>query len=205
MSALANKPRLVEGFEHFSLYWDPKWGKYSAKIGPGDYYVACDDMVITTVLGSCISACIYDPVIGMGGVNHFMLPPSDTRGESSRSLRYGLFAMEQLINGLMRFGSQRRDMQVKISGGGKILAGMTDIGRQNIDFVTRYIRDEGLNLLASDVGGTSARRLVYLPLEGRMLVNKLGHQEDKRLALVERAFGVQVEHELDDNNDVELF
>ncbi|MDF2182579.1 chemotaxis protein CheD [Neptuniibacter sp. CAU 1671] len=204
MSAPAFRPRIVPGFEQFHLFMDPKWGKYAAKIGPGDYYVACDDMIITTVLGSCISACIHDPVMGMGGVNHFMLPPTDANQESSRSLRYGLFAMEQLINGLMRFGCQKSNMQVKISGGGKILAGMTDIGKQNIDFVMRYINDEGLNLLASDVGGTSARKVVYFPTQGRMLVNKLDHKEDKRLALVERAFRVQVEHDVDDN-DVELF
>lgn len=196
-------PRQLREFSGFRPFWEPRWGRYAVKVKPGEHYVANDDVVITTVLGSCVSACVYDPEMRMGGLNHFMLPAGDTQ-DLSRSSRYGLFAMEQLINDLMKHGSRREALQVKLTGGGNMMGGLSDIGQQNIDFILKYMKDEGLNLIASDLGGDQARRVAYFPLEGRMLVNKLDHREDRKLIEEERSYRVEVDRNLDDS-DVELF
>lgn len=197
-------PSVLPGFEKFQLFWEPRWNCYAAKVKPGEFFVANSPMVLTTVLGSCIAACIYDPVKGYGGMNHFMLPASRSQGDMGRSLRYGLFAMEQLINELMKHGSQRENMQVKLTGGGDMMRGFSSIGQQNIDFINQYAVDEGLNVLASDLGGDQARRVAFFPTEGRMLVNKMDHREDQRLIEEERSYRIDVDQHLDDA-DVELF
>jgi chemotaxis protein CheD len=198
-------PVVLKGFEQHKIFWDPKWGKYSVKVAPGEFYIANADMVITTVLGSCISACIHDPLMKCGGINHFMLPATGSNDDLNRSMRYGLFAMEQLINELMKLGCSRDRLQVKLVGGGDMMGtAFNQIGQQNIDFIRQYVKDEGLNILAEDLGGDQARRVVYFPLEGRMLVNKLDHREDQRLIEEERSFRVDVDQHLDES-DVELF
>lgn len=197
-------PKALRGFEGLKPFWEPRWKRYAVKVKPGEFYISGSDMVITTVLGSCISACIYDPNAGFGGINHFMLPAGTHDEDLYRSSRYGLFAMEQLVNELMKLGCQRSSMQVKLTGGGDMMGGMISIGQQNIDFILNYISEEGLRLLASDLGGDQARRVAYFPMEGRMLVNKLDHREDQRLIEEERSYRVDVDQHLDDS-DVELF
>lgn len=197
-------PQVVPGFQDFKLFWEPRWNCYAVKVKPGEFYIARSNMVLTTVLGSCISACIYDPQAGYGGMNHFMLPASHSNADMGRSLRYGLFAMEQLINELMKHGCSRERMQVKLAGGGEMMRGYSSVGQQNINFIMQYIQDEGLNLLADDLGGDRARRVAYFPIEGRMLVNKLDHREDQRLIEEERSYSIDVDQHMDDA-DVELF
>ena len=199
-----SSPQIVPGFQDFSLFWEPRWNCYAVKVKPGEFYIARSNMVLTTVLGSCISACIYDPQAGYGGMNHFMLPASHANAGMGRSLRYGLFAMEQLINELMKHGCSRERMQVKLAGGGEMMRGYSTVGQQNINFITQYIQDEGLNLLADDLGGDRARRVAYFPTEGRMLVNKLDHREDQRLIEEERSYSIDVDQHMDDS-EVELF
>jgi chemotaxis protein CheD len=161
-------------------YWDPTRNQYAAKILPGEYYVTVESEVITTVLGSCISACVRDPVFGVGGMNHFMLPQSSGREHDSwtdslvsASARYGNVAMEHLITDIQKFGGVRENLEVKITGGGKVLAIMSDVGRRNIQFVREYIRTEGLRLLAEDVGDVYPRKVLYDPRTGRVQVKKL--------------------------------
>ena len=198
-------PVALRGFEQFRPFWEPRWNKYAVKVAPEQFYVSNSDMVITTVLGSCISACIHDPVTKFGGLNHFMLPSSGGSEDMNRSMRYGFFAMEQLINELMKFGCNRERLEIKLTGGGDMMgSGFNQIGQQNIDFILQYLKDEGLKLLSSDLGGDRARKVAYFPLEGRMLVNKLDHREDQRLIEEERSFRVDVDSHLDDS-DVELF
>ncbi|MGH1462014.1 MAG: chemotaxis protein CheD [Neptuniibacter sp.] len=198
-------PSALRGFEGFKPFWEPRWSKYAVKVAPGEFYVSNSDMVITTVLGSCISVCIHDPVKKLGGLNHFMLPNSGSNDDLSRSMRYGFFAMEQLINELMKYGCRRESLQIKLTGGGEMIrSAINQIGQQNIDFILQYLKDEGLNFIASDLGGNRARKVAYFPLEGRMLVNKLDHREDQRLIEEERTFRVDVDSHLDDT-DVELF
>lgn len=178
-SALAQEPRLLPGFEHIRRSWDRTQGLYTASILPGEYYVTEQDEMITTVLGSCVSACIRDPQAGIGGRNHFMLPinQSDTQAATQSNTgdaaRYGNQAMELLINTILKHSGRRANFQVKIFGGGRILSQMTDVGRRNIAFVQAYIQLEGLRLVAEDVGDVHPRKVLYFPMSGKERVKKL--------------------------------
>jgi len=176
----AGDARVLPKYDHIRRYWDPTRNQHAAKILPGEYYVTTENEMITTVLGSCISACVRDPVFGVGGMNHFMLPESgagasDTWNDSlvSASARYGNVAMEHLITDIQKFGGVRENLEVKITGGGRVLAMMTDVGKRNIVFVREYIRAEGLRLMAEDVGDIYPRKVVYSPRTGRVQVKKL--------------------------------
>lgn len=165
----------LSGFSHINRYWDKHNDILSAKILPGQFYVTKDNEAIVTVLGSCISACIRDPKSGVGGMNHFMLPSDNGGGitKLSDSARYGNFAMEMLINEILKNGGKKENLEVKITGGGKILRNMTDIGKRNIEFAISYVKTEGLNLISSDVGSTHPRKVYYFPETGRVRVKKL--------------------------------
>ena len=197
-------PAALPGFEDMRAFWEPKWQCYAIKVQPGAFCISHENIVLTTVLGSCISACIFDPLRNIGGMNHFMLPASIHADDGGRSMRYGLFAMEQLINGLLRLGSRREDLQVKLTGGGDMMSGVTSIGQQNIEFIEDYVAAEQLQVLAADFGGDQARKVAYFPQEGRMLVSRLDHRDDQRLIEEERSYRQDVDSHLDDS-DVELF
>lgn len=185
---------LVRGFEHIKHYWDNKLGVFTAKILPGEYYVSTNNEAITTVLGSCVSACIRDTVRGVGGMNHFMLPQqtnfSDNWGSSSvsNSTRYGNWAMEHLINEITKRGGRKENFEIKITGGGKVLDAMTDIGENNVRFVLEYLRSEGLPIQGQDVGDIFPRKVVYFPQTGRLLVKKLRDRATQTVEIVEKRY-----------------
>ncbi|NOQ16508.1 MAG: chemoreceptor glutamine deamidase CheD, partial [Methyloprofundus sp.] len=136
----------VEGFDSVKRYWDKRNNIIAAKLLPGEYYVTLENELITTVLGSCISACICDPIAGVGGMNHFMLPEtskhrlrSGAESVVGNATRYGNYAMEHLINVILASGGKRKNLQVKLFGGGKIIPTMSDVGKRNIQFVLEYI------------------------------------------------------------------
>lgn len=188
IAALAKQ---LPGYSHISRYCTQ--GTVTAKILPGEYYVTRAQEVLITVLGSCVSACIRDTKIGIGGMNHFMLPASSGNGDRwggplGRATRYGTAAMEELINDILKFGGRRERLEVKIFGGSKVLAQMRDIGESNIRFVREYLEREGLHLAAADVGGTSPRQLQYFPQTGKAMVRRLGALQDTNVALRERAY-----------------
>ncbi len=177
---VGEKPRALRGFEHVNRYWDKIQGVYAAKILPGEYYVTLNGEAIVTVLGSCVSACIRDRLSGVGGMNHFMLPmqgSSDSGGWSASSptaaTRYGNFAMEHMINSILKNGGRRENLEVKVFGGGKILANMTDVGLRNISFVREYLKTEGLKVLAEDLGDIHPRKVYYFPNSGKVRIKKL--------------------------------
>ncbi len=167
--------KCLPGFSHINRYWDKQNEIISAKILPGQFYVTKENEAIVTVLGSCISACIRDPLSGVGGMNHFMLPADNSGKDTklSESARYGNFAMEMLINEILKNGGKKKNLEVKIFGGGKILRNMTDVGERNIEFAITYIKTEGLNLLSSDVGSPHPRKVYYFPDSGRVRIKKL--------------------------------
>lgn len=169
-------PPALPGFENINRYWDKERNCHAAKILPGEYYVTIHDEAVVTVLGSCISACIRDRMTGIGGMNHFMLPDSDQKfahGQIGAATRYGSYAMERMINDILRNGGNRNNLEVKIFGGGRILPGMTDIGRRNILFAESYVREEELDLISMDVGDVCPRKVVFTPAMGRVFVKKL--------------------------------
>jgi len=139
-------PRALRGFNEIKRYWDKTNGSVVAKILPGELYVTKVDEMITTVLGSCISACIRDPYANVGGMNHFMLPVSKANNASGdkfgSAMRYGNFAMEHLINEILKNGGQRKNLEVKLFGGGRVLAHMTNVGQRNIDLALEYVETE---------------------------------------------------------------
>ncbi|VAW95212.1 Chemotaxis protein CheD, partial [hydrothermal vent metagenome] len=155
-------PRALRGFGHVKRYWNKNSNKITAQILPGELYVTKIDEMITTVLGSCISACVRDSYSGIGGMNHFMLPASKNMNITDGSAaRYGNFAMEQLINEILKNGGQRKNLEVKLFGGGQVLAHMTDVGKRNIDFALEYLQLEGLKLIAEDLGDRYPRKVQY--------------------------------------------
>lgn len=177
-SGKGHLPRALPGFESIHRHVGAA-GLSIARILPGDYYVTCEDEMLDTVLGSCVSACIRNPRLLIGGMNHFMLPrPSGTGNDTwedlaGRATRYGSASMEQLINRILSAGGARQDLEVKIFGGGRVLSSLTDIGDHNLRFVREFLRHEGLKILSEDVGDTCSRHVQYFPRSGRVRVRHL--------------------------------
>jgi chemotaxis protein CheD len=190
--------KALPGFGDINRYWDREHEVVAAKILPGEYYVTNHNELVTTVLGSCVSACIRDRIFGVGGMNHFMLPASESghwggaSDVTSTATRYGNYAMEHMINDILKHGGHRRNLEVKIFGGGRIINAMTDIGERNIAFVRDYIRMEGLNLVGEDVGDIFPRKVVFFPASGRVRIKKLKHLHNDTVALRERAYQAEL-------------
>jgi len=165
--------------------FDPGLGATVVTLHAGDYYVAAGGELIGTVLGSCVSACIRDTRLRLGGMNHFMLPMdgSDHAGSrgspASASARFGNVAMERLVNEILKHGGRRADLEVKLVGGGKVLDSLSDVGARNIHFVRQYVRAEGFRVVGEDLGDLYARKVLYDPATGsaqvKRLARHLGH------------------------------
>ena len=174
-------PAALPGFEKINRYWDTQHDIYAAKINPGEYYVSAHGELITTVLGSCISVCVRDTALGIGGMNHFMLPVmvSGKIAEEwkdtpvSFETRYGNIAIERLINSIISLGGQRHRLECKIFGGAKVLNISSNVGQMNIDFARHYIESEGFSISSEDVGDIYPRKVLYFPSSGRVRVKKL--------------------------------
>lgn len=158
-------------------YFDDHFNLDAAKILPGEYYVTGRDMVLVTVLGSCVSVCLRDKLSGIGGMNHFMLPDSSAERDSpaSASARYGAYAMEVLVNGLIKLGAHRTLFEAKVFGGGNVLPGMTvsNIGQRNADFALHFLSVEKIRVVARDLIDIYPRKVYYFPKSGKVLVKKL--------------------------------
>jgi chemotaxis protein CheD len=181
------------------------------KVLPGEFYVTPKtDEVLVTVLGSCVSACIRDQRAGIGGMNHFMLPVGQRDddkwqyGHMDAAARYGNYAMELLINTILKHGGHRAHLEVKIVGGGRILTHMTDIGQRNIAFVREYLRTEGLQVMAEDVGDIHPRKVYYLPSLGKVRMQKLRALHNDTIVRREKAYLHSLAHQ-PVHGDVELF
>jgi chemotaxis protein CheD len=195
-------PIPLRGFEHINRYWDQRHDIFAAKIKPGEYYVSVHGEMIATVLGSCVSACVRDPVSGIGGMNHFMLPDNTTHRSGSwantpvnTEARYGNIAMERLINVIIANGGIRKNLEMKVFGGGKVLNLTTDIGGNNINFVKQYINKEGFNIESEDVGGVYPRKVQYFPLSGRVRVKRLYRMHNETLIKREAEYIDSLKHE----------
>ena len=202
-------PRALQGFENIRRYRDAQ-GQAIAKLLPGDYYVTCEDEVLDTVLGSCVSACIRNPRTRIGGMNHFMLPrPSGHANDNwdavaGRATRYGSASMEQLINRILAAGGTRADLEVKVFGGGRVLASMTDVGNHNVAFVRDFLKNEGLRIVAEDVGDTCPRHVQYFPVSGRVRVRHLSRAQEETIVSKEQQYMRGLEKE-PDAGSIDLF
>lgn len=202
-------PLALPGFEHIKRAWSDAYEAYSARLNPGEYYVTKSDECVYTTLGSCISACIRDRIKGIGGMNHFMLPASTgdagwkATGLSSAT-RYGNFAMEHLINEILKNGGSRQNLEVKLFGGGRIIANMTDVGMRNIAFARDYIQTEGLRVASEDVGDVFPRMVVYFPATGKVRVKRLRSLHNNTIVEQETQYLHTIE-EKPVSGDIELF
>ncbi len=191
-----------------NLYFDQHFQRQAAKILPGEYYVTHEDMVLVTVLGSCVTACIRDVQSGIGGMNHFMLPDSrpDQDGPASLSARYGAFAMEVLINNLVTLGASRPRLEAKVFGGGNVLPGMTsmNIGQRNADFALAFLRAEKVRVVAQDLIDVYPRKVYYFPHSGKVLVKKLRNIHNDTIYVRESEYRAHLVKE-EVAGDVELF
>jgi len=208
-SPVPRPPLVLPGFEHVRRNWNQNYGVFAARILPGEYYVTINDEGIYTTLGSCISACIRDRMSGIGGMNHFMLPASADADDwkatgLSAATRYGNFAMEHLINTILKNGGQRQNLEIKLFGGGRILANMTDVGMRNITFVRDYLVTEGLKVLAEDMGDVYPRMVVYFPASGKARVKRLRSLHNNTVAEEETRYLSTIESK-PVSGDIELF
>ena len=173
-------------------YHDRHFGCDAVKILPGEYFVTSSDEVLVTVLGSCVAACIRDVDSGLGGMNHFMLPDDGGRETFGASARYGNYAMEVLINHLLKMGARRMRLEAKVFGGGNVLPGMTldPIGTRNGNFVLNYLTAERIPIVAQDLFGVQPRKVCFFVRTGRTLVKRLPAAGE--IARVERAYRSQL-------------
>ena len=167
-------------------YFDPVLQTEAIKLLPADYRVTDRPIALVTLLGSCVAACLYDPMLQVGGMNHFMLPGGEAESVSSR---YGAHAMELLINDLLKRGARRARLQAKVFGGGNVLSGFYSdpIGTRNARFVLEYLGAENIPVRAQDLGDVHARKVGFFPQTGRTLVKRLPSTRDDGILDAERA------------------
>ena len=204
-------PASIPGFETINRYWDAENEVVAAKLLPGEYYVTTEDEMITTVLGSCISACIRDAVTGIGGMNHFMLPQISRSRLNSKdeavvgtALRYGNYAMEHLINTILQYGGKRKNLEVKLFGGGKIIATLGDVGSRNIEFVLDYVDTEALKLMSHDLGDIYPRKVNFFPKSGRVRMKKIKDLHNETIIMREKQYCAQIK-DVPVESSIELF
>ena len=186
---------------------DPAEGITTIKILPGEFYVTKENERVETVLGSCISACVRDPIAGVGGMNHFMLPVDKNKkgnSELSDANRYGNYAMENLVNSLLSLGAKRERLEFKLFGGGRIMSSMTNVGWYNIGFAFDYIYTEGFKIVSQDIGDIYPRKVLYYPTSGRVRVRRLNAMHNQSLADEENRYINKIESKPVEG-DVELF
>jgi chemotaxis protein CheD len=178
--AVARTPEALPHFAHIRRSWDATLNCSIARLMPGEYYVTRHDETLFTVLGSCVSACVRDRKLGLGGMNHFMLPTDSSGGagqwaesQSASETRYGSFAMQRLIQDILDLGGQRADLEFKVFGGGKVLDIALDVGNSNVQFVREFLARESFTIAAEDLGADYARKLFYSPRTGQARVKRL--------------------------------
>ena len=199
------------GFEEIlspHLYFDREHNSEAAKILPGEYYATGRNMVLVTVLGSCVCACIRDKVSGIGGMNHFMLPESgqDRNNPLGESARYGAYAMEILINQLLKLGAKRSNFEAKVFGGASVLRGFTvnNVGERNAEFVLQFLKTEKIIVAAQDLLDIYPRKVYYFPNTGLVRVKGLKQVHNDTIISREAEYKKRLQYSRLEG-DVELF
>jgi len=189
-----------------NLYFDRMLARQVAKLLPGEYYVTEDDMVLVTVLGSCVSACIRDTATGIGGMNHFMLPDGGDASRMGSAARYGVHAMEMLINSLLKRGARRQNFEAKVFGGGNVMRSLNSshVGRRNAEFVIEFLTNEKIRVAARDLEDIYPRKIYFFPATGLVRVKKLRELANNTVFERESDYRSRIAAQ-DRAGDVELF
>jgi chemotaxis protein CheD len=184
------------------FFYDAHFRNDAVKILPGEYFVHHEDLLIMTTLGSCIAACLWDRNTGIGGMNHFMLP--EGAGESGR---YGSYAMELLINEMMKRGASRMSMEAKVFGGGQVVSGMSsmNVGERNTNFVIEYLKTERIPIMSKDVLDVYPRKVCFLPKSGKAMVKRLAAANTDALVAQDRAAAQRAVPATTGGGSVDLF
>ena len=187
-------------------YFDRKFESEAVKVLPGEYFVTAANVLMVTVLGSCVSACIRDRDKGIGGMNHFMLADSGEASALSSSARYGTYAMEILINHLLKMGARKNRLEAKVFGGGRVMATLTSsqVGERNARFVKEFLRTEGISTSAEDLLDVYPRKVYFFPDTGRVLVKKLVRLHNDTLIRREKEYADRLT-EVPVAGEIELF
>lgn len=167
------------------------------KLISGNCYVTDQPgQMIVTILGSCVAACLHDPIAGIGGMNHFLLPDGPDAGvaNAGAATRYGTHAMEQLINGILSLGGAKSRLKAKVFGGGNVINNSAMIGSRNVAFIRQFLRDENIPITSEDLGDTYPRRLRFYPDSGKVMLMKLRRKEDYAVVDEERKFATALSH-----------
>ena len=181
---------IVERREHNT---DRETGLPIVKLFSGDWHVSTKPEMIVTILGSCVSACVRDPIAGVGGMNHFLLPGDEKMvAPLSDAARYGVFAMESLINGVLKAGGRKDRLEVKVFGGGNVINNSARIGSKNAAFIRNFMKQEGIRIVTEDLEGDLPRRIHYFPETGKVLLRRLNRKEDLRIAEEEARYKKQI-------------
>ena len=191
-----------------NFYFDSHFDIDAVKILPGEYYATARPMLIVTVLGSCVAACIRDRVSGIGGMNHFMLPfNNEAVDPGGASACYGIHAMEVLINQLLDMGAQRRNLEAKIFGGGNLIKGFTvdNVGERNAVFVRNYLKLEQIPVLAEDLLDIYPRKIYFFPAQGKVMVKKLMRLHNDTIIQREQEHSMRLRNKRYASDDVDLF
>jgi len=190
------------------LYFDREHNSEAAKILPGEYYATGRNMVLVTVLGSCVCACIRDRITAVGGMNHFMLPESgqDRNNPLGDSARYGTYAMEILINQLLKMGAKRGNLEAKVFGGASVLRGFTvnNVGERNAEFVLQFLKTEHIAVVAQDLLDIYPRKVYYFPESGLVRVKTLRNVHNDTIISREAEYNKRLQYSKLEG-DVELF
>jgi chemotaxis protein CheD len=206
-------PTCLPGFEHINRFWDNKNNCFVAKILPGEFYVTRNHEQVATTLGSCVSACIWDEKIGIGGMNHFMLPLTEKeahevnwgqRNNAGDATRYGNYAMEHLINEILKHGGKRKNLRAKVFGGGKVMQSTNDVGKKNAEFVLDYLDMENIMILSQDLGNLYPRKLIFAPQTGKVLMKRLETLHNDTIITRETSYRDSIVHKPVEG-DIELF
>jgi chemotaxis protein CheD len=189
------------------FYYDAHFKNDAVKILPGEYFVYDEDMLIMTTLGSCIAACLWDRHAKIGGMNHFMLPDGLGSGTAGDHGRYGSFAMELLINELLKRGATRGTLEAKVFGGGAVISGMNtiNVGERNTTFVLDYLKTERIPVLSKDVLDVYPRKVCFLPASGKAMVKRLAPSNPEAIVAQERAAAQKAAPAASAGGSVDLF
>lgn len=191
-----------------TTYYDRHFERHAVKILPGEYFVTNGDKMIVTVLGSCVSVCLRDKVNGIGGMNHFLLPNDGTNetGLLTESARYGVYAMELLVNHLLKMGAMRARMEAKVFGGGNVLRGLkvNNVGQRNAEFVLDYLQTERIPVVAKDLLDDYPRKVYFFPDTGKVLVKKIKSLHNTTIVDRENEYRMKVKF-TPKSGEVELF